>query len=287
MKGRYNNLFRSGQSFSLANHIISFSFSFYKNINIIFQNADHTSRQDDVGKENLNNSVPIKGIWDKPLLSFQEAVQIANVPNLDINDIYLCLDHFEEAEDPPPGLIIDEACAIRFYTMPTPFYVFFNHALRTRDRDEAKPFFPFLQLLLLAIHKLPKAKGILFRGTKNLPSEVIDEYKRKADTKKCVYWGACSSTTTNVATLQAEIFCGKEGNRVKFVIQDCEVGVSVEALSALQLEREVLLPPCLRFKVEGYVDYGNGLLEFQLRYSAPRCEMIPLVPPPQFLSSSS
>ena len=175
---------------------------------------------------------------------------------------------------------------MRFYTMETPFYGAFNSALRTRDRKESKPFFPFLQLLLLAMHKLPKAKEILFRGTKNLPASVIEEYIKKATTKKCVFWGACSSTTTSVSTLQNEMFCGKEGSRAKFLIKNCEVGVSVEALSAIGVEKEVLLPPCLRFKVEDYVDLGNGLLEFHLSYSAPRCKMIS-VPPPQFLSSSS
>ena len=214
-------------------------------------------------------------------------MQRAKVPNLKTDDIYSCLDHFEEVEDPPPGLTLDEACAVRFYTMETPFYGAFNSALRTRDRNESKCFFPFLQLLLLAMHKLPKSKGTLFRGTRNLPSEVIAEYKAKADSKKCVFWGACSSTTTSVKTLSNPMFCGQEGNRVKFTIQDCEVGPSIQALSAIGVEKEVLLPPCLRFKVEDYVDYGNGLLEFQLRYSAPRCEMIPLVPPPEFLSSSS
>ena len=214
-------------------------------------------------------------------------MQIANVPTLDIGDVYSCLEHFEDVENPPPGLTVDEACAVRFYTMETPFYGAFNSALRTRDRNESKCFFPFLQLLLLAMHKLPKSNGMLFRGTRNLPVDVIDEYKRKAETKKCVFWGACSSTTTSVKTLSNPMFCGKKGNRVKFVIQDCGVGVSIQALSAIGVEKEVLLPPCLRFVVEDYVDLGNGLLEFQLRYSAPRREVIPLVPPPQFLSSSA
>ena len=214
-------------------------------------------------------------------------MQIANVPHLDIRDVDSCLEHFEDVEHPPPGLTVDEACAVRFYTMETPFYRAFNSALRTRDRDEAKRFFPFLQLLLLAMHKLPKSEGTLFRGTRNLPVPVIDEYKRKAETRRCIFWGACSSTTTSVRTLSNPMFCGQVGNRVKFVIQDCGVGASVEALSAIGVENEVLLPPCLRFKVEGYVDLGNGLLEFQLRYSAPEHEVIPLIPPPEFLSSSA
>ena len=205
------------------------------------------------------------------------------VGGLDIDDIYSCQEHFEDIQDPPPGLTIDEACAVRFYTMETPFHGAFNSALRTRDREEAKCFFPYLQLLL-AMHKLPKSKKILFRGTRNLPSNVIDEYKTKASTKKCVVWGACSSTTTSVKTLSNPMFCGKEGNRTKFVIQDCELGVGVQALSAIGVEKEVLLPPCLRFRVEDYVDLGNGLLEFQLCYSEPRRQVLPLVPPPQFLS---
>ena len=141
--------------------------------------------------------------------------------------------------------------------MDTPFYREFNATLRTRDRNEAKRFFPFLQLLLLAMHKLPKSSGILFRGTKNLPENVIEEYKRKADTKKCIIWSACSSTTTSIRTLQNEMFCGREGNRTRFVVQGCEIGVSVQALSAIGVEREVLLPPCVRFLVEDYVDMGE------------------------------
>ena len=234
--------------------------------------------------EDLNNSVPIRGVWDKPLLSFEEAVKMPKVKGLNHDYILSCLDHFYTVEDPPPGLTIDEACAVRFYTMETPFYGAFNKALRTRDREAAKAYFPFLQLLLLAMHKLPKSKGILFRGTKNLPQNVLDEYIKKAKSKKCVFWGACSSTTTSVATLSNPMFCGKKGSRTKFVIMNCDIGVSVEALSAIGVEKEVLLPPCLKFAVEDYVDLGNGLLEFQLRYSTPRLEMLQLTPPPQFLS---
>ena len=201
------------------------------------------------------------------------------------DDIKLCRDYFESIEDPPSPLTIDEASAVRFYTMETPFYGAFNRALRTRDRDQAKPFFAFLQLLLLAMHKLPKSTGTLYRGTRNLPQDIIDEYKRKASTKKCVFWSACSSTTTSVATLQNPMFCGKEGNRIKFTIESCGIGVDVKAISAIGLEDEVLLPPCVRLKVESYVDLGHGLLEFQLKYSAPPGEMLQLNPPPAFLSS--
>ena len=219
-------------------------------------------------------------------MSFTAAVHHTEIPDLE-GDIASCIEFFEYYEDPPPMLTMDEACAIRFYTLETDLYPEFNKALRSRDRKLAKVFFPFLQLLLLAMHKMPKSSGTLFRGTRNLPSSVLNEYIRKADSKKCVFWSACSSTTTNVATLSNPAFCGTQGNRTRFVIQNCDMGVDIEALSAMGYEKEVLLPPCLRFAVESYVDLGHGLLEFQLKYSSPTRDLLELVPPPEFLSVSS
>jgi NAD:arginine ADP-ribosyltransferase len=101
--------------------------------------------------------------------------------------VVLCKDHFELIESPPDGMTVDEAAALRFYTMKTPFYSALNAALRLRDREKSKPFFPYLQLLLLAMHKLPKTTGsvALFRGTRNLSSKVIKEYQKKSDEKMC------------------------------------------------------------------------------------------------------
>jgi NAD:arginine ADP-ribosyltransferase len=243
-------------------------------------------RIDDVGKEDLNNSLPIRGVWDQhPPLTFESAISHAKVSGIHEDDVVLCKDHFNSIESPPDGMTVDKAAAIRFYTMETPFYSAFNTALRLRDREKSKPFFPYLQLLLLGMHKLPKTTGsvALFRGTRNLPANIIKEYKKKSDQKMCVVWGACSSSTTNESTL----FCGTNGSRTKFVIQGCPVGVEIETLSALGIEKEVLLPPCVRFQVVGYVDYGGGLLEFQMVYSKPPWAMIELTPPSAFLSSSS
>ena len=53
--------------------------------------------------------------------------------------------------------------------------------------------------------------------------------------------------------------------------------------SAIGIEKEVFIPPCVRFRVEDFVDMGNGLIEFQLSYSTPPRELIELVPRPHFL----
>ena len=178
-------------------------------------------------------------------------------------------------------------CFIKRTLENSEFYIKFTGALRSRDQDsnEVRCFYPFLQLLLLAMHKLPKGKGDLFRGERNVPMSVIKEYKKKAKKKKCVFWRACSDTKKKIETLSNPMLSGNVGNRTRFVIHGCEVGVDMGALLGLQWEGEVLLPPCLRFQVEEYIDLGNGLIEIWLSYSAPRCEILQLVPPPHFLSS--
>ena len=67
------------------------------------------------------------------------------------------------------------------------------------------------------------------------------------------------------------------------MIQNCDIGVDIQSISAIGIEKEVLLPPCVRFRVEDFVDMGNGLIEFQLNYSTSPRELIELVPPPHFL----
>ena len=106
------------------------------------QQQHQQHRQDDVSNEDLNNGLPIKGIWESSRLTFEQSIQFAQIETLDEDYIYICLDYFENVEDPPYNLGIDEACSIRFYTMETPFYKELNCALRKRDRNEAKRFFP-------------------------------------------------------------------------------------------------------------------------------------------------
>mmetsp|Transcript_15435 Transcript_15435/g.24139 ORF Transcript_15435/g.24139 Transcript_15435/m.24139 type:complete len:113 (-) Transcript_15435:11-349(-) len=107
---------------------------------------------------------------------------------------------------------------------------------------------------------------------------------QKSESNKCLVWGACSSTTTSITTLSNEMFCGKSGNRTKFVVENCTIGAQVEKVSAIGLEKEVLLPPLTRLQVMGYVDLGNGLTEFQLAYCPPSRPLIELTPPDKFLS---
>jgi hypothetical protein len=65
------------------------------------------SRIDDVGKEDLSNSSPIRGVWDKfPPLTCESAISHAKVPGIHEDDVVLCKDHFESVEDPPQGMTV-------------------------------------------------------------------------------------------------------------------------------------------------------------------------------------
>jgi len=54
-------------------------------------------------------------------------------------------------------------CVCR-YTQESPLYGTLNNCLRAKDRSGLKPFFPFLNLLLHALKKLPKQKGVYWSG---------------------------------------------------------------------------------------------------------------------------
>lgn len=79
-------------------------------------------------------------------------------------------DSFLEKGANPHKLTKDEIAAIYLYTMPWPnatasLYYNLNKALRTADRSAAKPYFPYLRLLLSALKKLPPVVGTVHRGT--------------------------------------------------------------------------------------------------------------------------
>ena len=54
------------------------------------------------------------------------------------------------------------AAAVHAYTQESPFYMKLNFHLRSRAREELKPFFPYLKLFLAALHRLEPEKCTLY-----------------------------------------------------------------------------------------------------------------------------
>jgi hypothetical protein len=154
----------------------------------------------------------------------------------------------------PHGLTVEEIGAIHLYTQETTLYRTLNAALRDKDRERLKPFFAFLKLLLTALYKLPRVKGMVCRGVK-LPIAQLGNYAQGGE--EVVWWGF-SSTTTNLAPTSQ--FLGKDGDRTMFHIQLAPdtAAVQIHHYSAL-VDEEVLLPPGTCLRVESSSNCGNGL----------------------------
>eukprot|EP00295_Goniomonas_pacifica_P045009 CAMPEP_0175923780 /NCGR_PEP_ID=MMETSP0108-20121206/14753_1 /TAXON_ID=195067 ORGANISM="Goniomonas pacifica, Strain CCMP1869" /NCGR_SAMPLE_ID=MMETSP0108 /ASSEMBLY_ACC=CAM_ASM_000204 /LENGTH=315 /DNA_ID=CAMNT_0017246803 /DNA_START=1263 /DNA_END=2210 /DNA_ORIENTATION=+ len=242
------------------------------------QSMASSQHVDDVCFENLSNMVPLMGLWERfPLQSLEEAVKATGLQGLDAC-VHWAKAYFQGT--PPHNLTVDQAGALRLYTMESPLYVEFNKAMRERDRAKAKPYFGLLQLMLTACHKMPKStEPAIYRGTKDLPPQVLAEYAPG----RTIVWGAFSSTTTNISVLSQPMFHGPSGNRTKFIITGCPCGVPVDHVSAIGNEAEVLLPPGLTFEVVGVLDSGAGLTEVQLKFKPQPYPLIELNPPAKFL----
>ncbi len=133
------------------------------------------------------------------------------------------------------------------------FYSAVNTVLRSKDRDEVRPFRDAIWLLMWALKKCPPYDGMISRGVK---LDLSADYT----TGKRAYWHQLASCTSDVQVLEYEKFLGTTGNRTLFNIQqEHHRGRSIAAFSVYPEEKEVLLPPNTPFTVLGTLDAGNGL----------------------------
>ena len=157
------------------------------------------------------------------------------------------------------NLTIDQAAAIYFYTMETPFYGALNAALRSENRSLIRPFIKFVKLFLSGLYllPLPPAPTVVFRGVKE---HLVTQYPKDRKFR----WWQFSSSTAAVQVLQDPKFCGKEGARTVFNIST-RYCVDICRYSAFKcVEEERLILPGMQLQVVGVVDFGHGLHQVQL-----------------------
>jgi hypothetical protein len=205
---------------------------------------DHLlSRIGDVINEPRETPLAIIGLLDKNPFSFDKDVRasLQSVEGIDV--IFNSCSKFAKNLDPSKklGLSYDEVATINLYTYQgapgnSPFNVI-NNALRDKNRSKLRPLFPFLRLLLQALGKLPKHKGLIFRGIPRLSEDCKG--------KESVQWGfsSCSNSFDQMA-----IFLGETGERTMFAIIS-DSAKDIANFSSFPVEEEVLIPPCVTFKV--------------------------------------
>jgi hypothetical protein len=222
-----------------------------------------------LAKSDLRLENPIYGIMAVVLVTLSAAVEVAApAVGADLAAAVWAAARFAQRkfrDDNPHGLTVEEIGAIHLYTQETPLYGALNTALRDQDRERLKPFFAYLKLLLSALYKLPRVKGMVYRGIK----KSVLQLGNITQGDEVVWWGF-SSSTTNLPVLETSQFLGKDGDRTMFHIQLAPdtAAVEIHHYSAL-VEEEVLLPPGTLLRVESVTNPLPGFHVVVMQQLAP------------------
>jgi hypothetical protein len=215
---------------------------------------------------------PIWGYDATPLVSLEEAVQplVSLLPAVQ-SHVYSAK---QNCTNPANGLTQNESAAIMLYTMTWEpldqcLYQALNTTLRSVDRQQMKPWFPYLKLLLTALARLPSTGNrTLYRGIKH-------DFSNQYSVHDTIVWWSFTSCTASINVLKSELFLGKTGSRTMFTIET-DSGIDIRKHSYFQAEDEVLLLPARQFNVHGCLDQGGGLHVIQLKEIQPP---VPLLQP--------
>ncbi len=217
--------------------------------------------------------LPITGYNKKPLTSLEDAVRdVAHlVENINVK-IIVAKENVQKRHD---ILSVDESAAIHLYTMESPpvdtcLYYHLNKTLRTANRRELEPWFPYLKLLMTALYKLPSVRRTVWRGIKN-----VDLSSQYQEGEHYTWWNLSSCTET-ITVMQTPQFLGTEGLRTLFAIE-CINGKQIKDHSYVRKENEILLPPATYIEVLGKLNPAPDLHIIHVREVTPP---YPLISPP-------
>ena len=231
-----------------------------------------TSTQNTYATETSHNQVT--GYSEEPLLPLYEACSplmnlLHNLP------FYIQMAVDETSEQPSDGLTIDESAAIRLYTIEwcephRSLYSMLNHALRSTEREQIRPYFRYMKLFLTALVKLPcVAPTTVWRG-------VAKDKSREFPPGTTVTWWSFSSCTVELTVLENNMYLGKSGERTLFSVEAINARM-VRDHSHFVTEGEVLLLPGTHMVVQSQGSPAPDLHVIHLKQKIP--EEVLLEPP--------
>ncbi|CAF4029139.1 unnamed protein product, partial [Adineta steineri] len=176
------------------------------------------------------------------LLSLEESMNGLNGLLEEIN--YFVKEAKEHCSCPNEhNLTKDESAAIYIYTMEMSddscVYRILNQTLRAEDRTKVRPWSGYLKLLHSATSKLPKFKGIIWRG---IDKDVTMNFKKGQK----ITWWSISSCSTSVDIISS--FLSESSSSTLFNIE-CLNGKSISSYTRYPNENEVILMPGTVFEV--------------------------------------
>lgn len=236
---------------------------------------------------------PIPGVEEAPTLPLAAALAAARAATgfcaedeaAMIQQSNIIVDKLAAAVGPAglDGLTRDEAAAINIYTQEEPhsIYSVLNGMLRKGDPGPLKQWFPYLKLLLTALHKLPSCPGTYNRS---VSADIASQYTKG---KKMVWWEFSSSTAT-IEALGAFMQVGEP--RVLFQLE-VKRAVDINRFSSFSGdevvggvgEDERLLLSGIPLEVKSIQPMGGGLMMIQMTEELDRPPLLPgftLKPPP-------
>ena len=218
-----------------------------------------------IGKESLQMHIPIRGYENMLLVSLETAVEPLRLILPEIQD-YVYVAKQRCSPIPANGLTKDESASIILYSMEWEphdkcLYFALNSTLRSEDRQQLKPWFSYLKLILTALSRLPSTRNFVYRGVK------MDLHEKYPKGKTFLWWGF-SSCTSSIQVLENEHFLGKTGLRTFFTI-DCNSGKDISRHSYYQTEKEILLLAARQFEVLACLQPAAGLHMIQLKEIEP------------------
>ncbi|MFF5895081.1 ADP-ribosyltransferase domain-containing protein [Streptomyces argenteolus] len=200
---------------------------------------------------------PLTGVFDTPLLDFQDAV--SPVVSL-LAGIGRHAERSREfgkrrADEAPGELSADAIAALHLYTCESAFYREINAVLRSPDRAKAVPYLPYLRLLFSAVSELPVHTQPLWRG-------VSLDLRAQYPLGRTVTWWGVSSCTSERSVARA--FLGSRGRRTMFEVTPARA-VGIRDYSAFTGEEEYILAPGTQLQVTDVRTERGGLCTVKLR----------------------
>lgn len=168
-----------------------------------------------------------------------------------------------------PALTEDEIAALVLYTAPSPFYSVLNSILRTPGEtrlDALEIWKPYLVLFRQAMRKKEPASvaRTLYRGLTREPDGMREKFKKDRE----VCWWSVGSASTELQTAKnfATDYGQQPSGGVIIMIQKTIEGYSLQDVSLINWEREIVFLPGAKFRSmnDPYEDPGDGLWRVEL-----------------------
>ncbi|CAF3670191.1 unnamed protein product [Rotaria sp. Silwood1] len=141
-------------------------------------------------------------------------------------------------------------------------YSILNETLRVADREQLRPWFKYLKLILTALVKIPSTpQETVWRGIRK---DLSSEFPRGTP----VIWWGFSSCTTTLHVLENNLYLGYESSRTLFSI-DAINAKNVRSHSFFRNEDEVLLLPGTYMEVRSQFNPAPGLHIIHLKQMKP------------------